>query len=96
MAPNVWTLDAPGVAGSAVTGAHFGYALTSGRYAMSTWDDLIIGVPGESLTGRTDDGVIHRLPGNATGVTAIGTQIMTGLELTGGPKSNGNLGRSLD
>ena len=93
---SVWTLDAPGVAGHAVIGAHFGYALTAGRYAISTWDDLIIGAPGQSLTGRTDDGVIHRLPGSDSGVTAIGTQIMTGLELTGGPKSNGNLGHSLD
>ncbi len=93
----VWTEDDPHIAGHAVTGDHFGYALTTGRFSQSTWDDLIIGAPGQSLTGLIDDGVIHAIRGSATGLNALDTQVMTGLELTGlDPKSHGNLGQSLD
>jgi FG-GAP repeat len=92
----VWTEDDPHIAGHAVTGDHFGYALTTGRFSQSTWDDLVIGAPGESLTGRTDDGAIHAIRGSATGLNPLDTQVMTGLELTDGPKSHGNLGQSLD
>lgn len=61
----------------------FGAALASGRFNDDVYDDLAIGVPGESLPEETagtpieDAGVVAVVYGSASGLTATGDQLFS-------------------
>ncbi|MGE0641264.1 MAG: FG-GAP repeat protein [Thermoanaerobaculia bacterium] len=61
----------------------FGFALATGRFNDDIYDDLAIGVPGESLPEETsgaqieDAGIVAVVYGSSTGLTAVGDQIFS-------------------
>ncbi|MEZ5313590.1 MAG: FG-GAP repeat protein [Thermoanaerobaculia bacterium] len=60
-----------------------GFALATGRFNDDIYDDLAIGVPGESLPEETsgaqveDAGIVAVIYGSSTGLTAVGDQIFS-------------------
>ena len=88
--------DSTGVSGTAEKNDLFGSALVAGAFTASAWDDLVVGVPGESSAGKTRNGLVEFLHGSALGATGVGSQGISGSSLPGGAKSNGGLGSSLD
>jgi hypothetical protein len=92
----VFSQDTAGVSGTAEKFDLFGFALTAGRFTGSAWDDLIVGAPGESSAGKTNNGLVTLLHGGSLGATGTGSQGISGASLTGGPKSHSGLGTSLD
>ena len=73
----LWSQASPGVANNAAANDHFGAALAIGDFggAGAPYGDLAIGVPDEDSGGLTDTGVVHVLPGSASGPTATGPQL---------------------
>jgi peptidoglycan/xylan/chitin deacetylase (PgdA/CDA1 family) len=69
-----WTQDSTGVADGCEPGDRFGEALAVGDVNGDRFDDLLIGVPGEGLSGIAHAGAIHVLLGSPTGLTAGGSQ----------------------
>lgn len=71
--------DTPGVAGTAESGDHFGFALAAGDFGANGFEDLAIGAPGEDIVlagGPTADvGVVHVLHGSGAGVDPFASQI---------------------
>ena len=70
-----WHQDSPGVADAAQPGDEFGGALAVGDVGGTFTDDLAIGADREDLGAATDAGVVHLLPGGASGPTATGSQL---------------------
>ncbi len=64
--------DSEGIAGKREVADWFGWALTSHDYDDDEFDDLVVGVPGEDLSGGTeiDVGMINVIYGSETGLTA--------------------------
>ncbi len=53
----------------------FGAALAAGDFDADGFDDLAIGVPGESLGALTEAGVVHVVRGSGSGLTTTGRQL---------------------
>jgi hypothetical protein len=71
-----WTQDTPGIAGKSQDGDAFGESLTVGQFGQGRYDDLAIGVPGESHGSRNDGGgAVNVVYGTAAGLTSTGDQI---------------------
>ena len=66
----LWSLDTPGVAGTAVSSAHFGRALTIADFGRGPAEDLAVGVP-----GQRGGGSVSVLYGSPTGLTPAGNQV---------------------
>ena len=66
--------NSPGVSDSAETGDGFAAALAAGDFDDDGRADLAVGVPDEDVGALTDGGVVHVLPGSASGLTATGSQ----------------------
>jgi len=69
-----WNQDTAGVQGVAETDDRFGSALACGDFDRDGYDDLVVGVPLETVVDPAD-GVVHVLPGSASGPTATGDQL---------------------
>jgi hypothetical protein len=67
-----WRQDRSGVPDAAEAGDRFGYTLAAGDVDGDGYDDLAIGVPFESLSGKSSGGVVHVLHGSDTGLAAPG------------------------
>lgn len=71
-----WTQDSAGVEGKAesargaASAERFGWAVAFGSVDRGRYDDLLVGVPGESVGGRERAGAIHVLRGSPGGVSA--------------------------
>ncbi len=52
----------------------FGAALAIADFGGSAESDLAIGVPDEDTAAGADSGVVHVLPGSASGATGAGSQ----------------------
>jgi hypothetical protein len=63
-----------GVPDSAAVDDEFGYALAAGDFDADTFDDLAIGVPGDTDEGVDDAGRVIVLYGAVTGVATAGVQ----------------------
>lgn len=62
--------DSPGILDSAEQGDHFGTSLSAGDFDNDGYDDLAIGVPGESVSGLASrDGAVHILYGSPGGLS---------------------------
>jgi hypothetical protein len=73
-----WTLDTPFVKGQASTFGAMGRAVSGLDFNGDGFDDLAVGVPGDTVTGLLAAGSVLILNGSAAGLTAVGNQRWTG------------------
>jgi len=71
-----WYQDLAGIDGAGETGDSFGRSVAVGDFDADGYVDLVIGVPGEDLSGVTNGGVLHVVYGTAAGLKAAGSQFM--------------------
>jgi hypothetical protein len=64
----LWTLDSPGVEGSADGGESFGYSVATGHFNGDMFSDLAIGAPGDSTLGP--GGSVIVIYGSSGGLSA--------------------------
>jgi hypothetical protein len=69
-----WTQNSADVEDDAETEDFFGWSLVAGDFNGDGFDDLAIGVPGETVAGRDDAGAVSVLLGTPSGLTATGDQ----------------------
>jgi hypothetical protein len=60
---------------TAETGDRFGAAIAAGDFNGDGWDDLVIGVPGEEVTGAAKAGMVVIYYGSSAGLQASGAQL---------------------
>jgi len=70
----IWFQDQPGVEGTSESGDRFGSSLAAGDFDGDSYDDLAVGVPGESI-GNTSGGAVNIFAGSNGGLTADMNQI---------------------
>ncbi len=68
----LWHQDTPGVLNAAEPDDVFGRAVECGDFDNDGYDDLVIGAPGEDVSGVVDAGAIHVLFGSSEGLIAAG------------------------
>lgn len=68
--------DTPNISSTAEAGEHFGAALTTGDVNGDSRADVVIGVPGQSVSGA-GAGAIHVIYGSVSGLTTAGEQEIT-------------------
>jgi hypothetical protein len=75
-----WTQDSPGIADNAESNDFFGYSLVAANFGNDTsggcYDDLAIGVPGETVPVFST-GAVQVLYGSAAGLSSSGNQFWT-------------------
>jgi hypothetical protein len=64
-----------GIGGAAQASDEFGASVATGDLNGDGRDDLVIGVPGESINAVSDAGAVHVLPGSASGLVP-GSDVM--------------------
>jgi hypothetical protein len=69
-----WTLDSTGVNGHAERHDGFGTSLAVGDFNRDGYDDLAIGTPGKTVSGKQQAGAVIVLYGSAAGLRAAGAQ----------------------
>jgi hypothetical protein len=69
-----WTQDSPGIEDSAESSDHFGVALAAGDFNLDGYDDLAVGVYGESIGSLSFAGAVNVIYGSKVGLTAIDNQ----------------------
>jgi hypothetical protein len=74
---DLWSQDVPRVKDVAETSDRFGAALAAGDFDGDGFDDLAVGVLGESLGARNGAGAVNVIQGSAAGLTANGNQLFT-------------------
>ena len=70
----LWHQDSDGIEGVAEAGDEFGEALASGNFNDDEFDDLAIGVPGETVAGAADAGVVNIIYGSGDGLTSTNNE----------------------
>ena len=70
----LWTQNTAGIYDSVEAGDRFGSALASGDLDGDAFAELAVGVPDESVGAVAGAGVVHVIPGGATGLTSTGSQ----------------------
>jgi FG-GAP repeat len=73
----LFTQDSPGIGTTAESFEFFGEELASGDFNDDGVDDLVVGVPFESVGGAFDAGAVNVLYGTSTGLTGTGSQLFT-------------------
>ncbi len=73
----VFTENSAGIQDSCASGDRFGAALATGDIDGDGYDDLVIGVPGQDVSGSGNAGAIHVLFGGYGGLYASGSQYFT-------------------
>lgn len=92
-----WTQDSPGIAGRSQGDDAFGDSLAVGQFGRSGFEDLAIGVPGETVGRIEQAGAVNVLYGSAGGLSASGNQIWTQRSrgVAGRPESADEFGMTL-
>jgi hypothetical protein len=70
-----WWQAGPDILGFIEPGDRFGAAVAAGDLDGDGFDDLVIGVPGESKDGKANAGHVHVIFGSAAGLSADGDQV---------------------
>ncbi|HET9516987.1 MAG TPA: hypothetical protein VFO77_04595 [Actinoplanes sp.] len=97
----VWTQDSAGLGGLMEQGDKFGLTLAAGNLGRSTHDDLVVGVPDETLwldgARLPGTGAVNVIFGSTAGLDAAGNQMLTQHtpQTTGTPEIGDGFGRSL-
>jgi FG-GAP repeat len=73
----LFTQDSPGVGSAAEQGDFFGDALAAGDFNSDSFADLAVGVPFENAGRIVDAGAVNVLPGSASKLTGVGSQLFT-------------------
>jgi hypothetical protein len=71
----IWDQDSPGIAGEAEGGDLFGEAVASGDFNGDGYDDLAVGVSGETIGDIIAAGAVNVIYGTAGGLAASGNQM---------------------
>ncbi|MGW3630352.1 FG-GAP-like repeat-containing protein [Streptomyces sp. NPDC005122] len=66
-----------GVPGTGESGDGFGTGVSVGDVTGDGYADVVAGIPGEDLAGRTDGGTFAVLKGSASGLTGSGAQVFS-------------------
>lgn len=87
----------PGVDGAVEDDDRFGTALAAGDFDGNGFDDLAIGVPGESRRSTVSSGVVQVLSGGATGLTGADSRKITQASegVSGDPEFGDDFGAAL-
>ncbi len=93
----IWYQDVTGVLGASEAGDQFGSALTVGDFDGDNFDDLAIGVMGESVGSVPGAGAVNVLYGTASGLSASGDQLwyQANGAVLGNSEANDNFGAAL-
>jgi hypothetical protein len=91
-----WTQNSTGIGGSSETGDELGDSVSALDVKSGARDELVIGVPGEDSSAKTDNGLLNIIPGGSAGLTATGSQSIDGTGLVNGPVSYGEMGLALN
>ena len=85
---------APGYVG---VGDEFGAVVTTGDLNEDGYDDVIIGVPGETVSSRNDAGAVQILYGSATGSITDGAEMLyvSQSAFTGTSQTNARFGSAI-
>jgi hypothetical protein len=70
-----WHQADVGVPGDPESGDHFGDSVTSGDLNNDSYDDLVVGGPGEERAGDSQAGAVWQINGTANGLDASGAQM---------------------
>jgi hypothetical protein len=73
----LWSQRSTGVAGTAEDGDEFGASLAAADFGGSAQDDLLVGVPGESVGRVNNAGAVQVLYGSAGGLSTAGNMLWT-------------------
>ena len=73
----LWTQKSNGVGGRGESGDLFGSSLAAGNFGRSSYADLAIGVPDDSVSGTYGAGSVNLLYGSVSGLSATGSQRWT-------------------
>ncbi len=85
-----------GFPGKVESGDVFGAAVAAGDLNCDGYDDLVVGVPGEDIAGRSNTGWVGVLYGSGTGMSTTSTALYQKRGgLPGGNEPNDQLGASL-
>ncbi len=71
-----WSQDSAGIAGPPELYDGFGFAATMADVNGDGKDDLLVSAPGDEW--GTSNGVVHVIPGSASGLTGSGSSVLTG------------------
>ncbi|MFD9650948.1 hypothetical protein [Streptomyces mirabilis] len=69
--------NTPGVPGTGESGDRFGTDVSVGDITGDSYADVVTGVPGEDLAGRTDAGTFAVLRGGSTGLSGTRVQVFS-------------------
>ena len=86
-----WTQDSMGIVDSAEAGDRFGSSLADGDFNLDGIDDLIIGIPNETVNGFAKTGAVQIMYGSASGLSATGNQFWHEGNAMLGPQAAGDL-----
>ncbi len=74
-ADDVWKQGVDGIAQVGEAGDGFGSVLAWGDFNLDGYSDLAVAAPTEDIGGKADVGVVHVIPGSASGLTAAGDRV---------------------
>ena len=70
----LWTLDTPGILGTAAPGDHFGFSLVAGNFGKGGHADLAIGIPFRAVGSADNAGAVIVIYGSNSGLKSDGNQ----------------------
>ena len=94
---NYWGQRSNGVPGNVGVGDEFGAVVTTGDLNEDGYDDVIIGVPGETVSSYSNAGAVQILYGSASGSTTDGAEMLYASQsaFTGSSQTNGLFGSAI-
>ncbi len=94
---NYWGQRSNGVPGRAGVGDEFGAVVTTGDLNEDGYDDIIIGIPGETVSSRNDAGAAQILYGSAAGSVTDGAEMLyvSQSAFTGTSQTNARFGSAI-
>ncbi|MEG3586491.1 MAG: S8 family serine peptidase [Actinomycetota bacterium] len=96
--PETFHQYSSGIGTRSESGDLFGYSLASGDINGDSYDDLVIGVPGEGIARQDGAGAAHVIYGSPTGLNSETSDILHQYTrgLRGRPETNDSFGEAID